>query len=372
MTEKSASFRDFLSRIENTPEDTRQNLIDEFMSYVSYGGFPMVEDSAVYFVYRGEVKNSIFVAGDFNGWDPSRDRMKQIAGTDLFYRVYNFPLDARLDYKFVKDGQWILDPLNPRTVMGGFGPNSELRMPQYQPSPEIQYYSDIPHGKVEETSLSSSLGKRSIHVYLPYGYSNSNRYPVLYVQDGGDYLRFAKLKNVADYLLARAEIEPLIIVLVDPLYRNREYAMDEVYRKFVIDRLVPFINTSYSTIDSPSARCIMGASLGGLISLYIAIKNPDCFGNCATQSAPFGYDDGAILSMIRQGEKKPINLYIDCGTFEAEMAGHNILKENREAKECLISKGYKLTYHEYNEGHSWGNWRAHLDDILKTFFAQGQ
>lgn len=367
-TVRRFSLKDLLAKIENTPQDAQQAAIEDFMNSASYVGFPCVEGSTVCFVYKGDVKNSIFVAGDFNGWDPSRDRMENTEGTDLFYKLYDFPLDARLDYKFIKDGQWILDPLNPRTIMGGFGPNSELRMPRYQAAPEIEYYPDIPHGKVEELSLSSGSG-RSIHVYLPHGYSGSNRYPVLYIQDGGDYLRFAKLNNVADYLLARGEIKPLIIVLIDPLNRNREYAMDEEYRDFIIHELVPHIDTTYRTIDDPSARCIMGASLGGLISIYIAMKNPNYFGNCAVQSTPFGYNNKSILSLIRNRDKKPINLYIDSGRFETHVARRGILEESRMAKQLLTSMGYQLFYYEYNEGHSWGNWRAHIDNILVTFFA---
>jgi enterochelin esterase family protein len=34
----------------------------------------------------------------------------------------------------------------------------------------------------------------------------------------------------------------------------------------------------------------------------------------------------------------------------------------------LSAKGYTYQYHEYHEGHSWGFWRAHIDDALEMFF----
>jgi enterochelin esterase-like enzyme len=27
-------------------------------------------------------------------------------------------------------------------------------------------------------------------------------------------------------------------------------------------------------------------------------------------------------------------------------------------------------YREFNEGHSWGNWRAHIDDMLVFFWGE--
>ena len=39
-------------------------------------------------------------------------------------------------------------------------------------------------------------------------------------------------------------------------------------------------------------------------------------------------------------------------------------------KAILARKGYDLKYQEFNEGHSWGNWRAHIDDMLDFFWGR--
>ena len=65
----------------------------------------------------------IFVAGDLNGWKPTL-KMKCIKGTNLWYYRHNFAANARFEYKFVVDGNWILDPLNKKTALGGYGKNS--------------------------------------------------------------------------------------------------------------------------------------------------------------------------------------------------------------------------------------------------------
>ncbi len=35
---------------------------------------------------------------------------------------------------------------------------------------------------------------------------------------------------------------------------------------------------------------------------------------------------------------------------------------------ALETKGYELEWNEWFEGHSWGSWRAHLDNMLMYFF----
>jgi enterochelin esterase-like enzyme len=39
-------------------------------------------------------------------------------------------------------------------------------------------------------------------------------------------------------------------------------------------------------------------------------------------------------------------------------------------KTILEAKGYPLQYKEVNEGHSWGNWRALIDEPLIWFFGK--
>ena len=37
-------------------------------------------------------------------------------------------------------------------------------------------------------------------------------------------------------------------------------------------------------------------------------------------------------------------------------------------RDALAAKGYDFVYAEYPQGHTWGNWRAHLLDALPHFF----
>ena len=43
----------------------------------------------------------------------------------------------------------------------------------------------------------------------------------------------------------------------------------------------------------------------------------------------------------------------------------------RLMRDALQSKGYNLRYVESSEGHSYGNWRGKLDQLLVFFFGGG-
>jgi enterochelin esterase family protein len=119
-----------------------------------------------------------------------------VEGTNLWYLTQTYEPDARLDYKLIIDGnQWILDPRNSYTCTGGFGPNSELRMPQYVPPVEVEYNSGIAHGSIRDTTFYSIYLKnsRKIWVYTPAGMSPEKSYPVAYVHDGDGYLALASM-----------------------------------------------------------------------------------------------------------------------------------------------------------------------------------
>lgn len=42
----------------------------------------------------------------------------------------------------------------------------------------------------------------------------------------------------------------------------------------------------------------------------------------------------------------------------------------KNLKTLLQERGHPFEFHEWHEGHSWGNWRAHVDNVLKLFFGR--
>ena len=342
-------------------------LVDSFFATRGNTDFPVIEDSICYFVYRGNKRGS--VAGDFNGWKPGVDSFVHVDSTDLFYVKKVFPRDARLDYKFVIGNQWLLDPLNPRIIYGGYGPNSELAMPAYVFPREIEYRPEIPHGKQEMFSLHSRIfsNTRKITVYLPPGYEENpaQRYPTLYVQDGGEYLQLASMANVLDNLIAEKRITPIIAVFINPVNRNAEYWLNDQYIAMLTQELIPRIDSTYRTLTAPEHRGIMGASLGGVISLYAGLTAPDYFRFIAGQSSALWIENQKIIALFKTRSLPQLTIYLDWGTFETGMGDIH-----QELIQILKEKNHRVQAAHFPEGHSWGNWRAHIDNILIYFWGE--
>jgi len=361
-------FAEFLQEMDSLSDpQARQALADSFMAYAAGFGFPLTEDSLCHFLYRGNPGSGFSVPGDFNGWQPGADPFSHISATNLYYCSKIFPLDARLDYKFFwSSNTWILDPLNPHTVTGGFGPNSELRMPEWVYPWEIDYDPAVPHGTVQQHSFSSVIlnNTRQVRVYLPPGYAQDTlHYPTIYVQDGGEYLQLASMVNVLDNLQAANHIKPIIAVFVNPVDRMSEYWSNaDNYMAMLATELVPFVESQYRCKSAAAHRAMMGASLGGFVSLYGAFQRPETFGLSAGQSSSIWISSPSVIQLYANSPQKEIDIYIDWGTFEGTQPEHY------QFIAVLQSKGYTFTANEYHEGHSWGNWRAHIDEILKAFW----
>ena len=380
-------FEAFLDRVRTAPEEDRRALADSFMRTLP--ATPLIEDSTrVHFLYQGEARR-VNVPGDFNSWDTNVFPMLRVDGSDLWYLSRTFEPDARLDYKFIIDGtRWILDPNNPLTCTGGFGPNSELRMPGYEPPPEIEEHPDIPHGTLQETSFHSVHleNRRTIQIYLPPGYATADgateaggeagtattgpaagaagrRYPMILFHDGLEYVSLAQADRVLDFLIHHGRIEPTLAVFVPPIDRRGEYvgARRAAFTRFIVEELIPWIDGHYRTDPRPARRAVMGASNGGDISLWLGVSHAKVFGHIGAQSTTIRDD---VRERFRDGPPLDLILSLDLGTYDIP----GIIPMVRGFIPVLEEKGYRFRYGEYPEGHSWGLWRAHLDDALELFF----
>jgi enterochelin esterase family protein len=365
---QDSNFQQFINRVNSAPSQDRSAIVDSFMLAVP--AFPFIEDPVVHFIYRGNV-TSVNVPGDANSWSSSGYPMTKLSTTDFWYTSQVFESDARLDYKFILNGSsWILDPRNPHTVSGGFGPNSELAMPQYVQPWEIQYDSTVPHGRIESRTIFSNYRSAtySLNIYLPPDYRSVGQpYPVVYFQDGSEYINLGKTKNVIDNLIGYFYIQDIIAVFVTPLNRNEEYAgsLRNQYMQFFVYELVPFIDTIYNTYKARHARAVIGDSYGGNISALISYNHPGIFGNCGLHSGAFQSNNYEAFNLIVNGvnKKDSIRYFSVWGTYE------NPLTQNMRAfKDSLLKKGYVFVWEERHEGHSWGLWRATTDLILRHFF----
>jgi enterochelin esterase-like enzyme len=288
------------------------------------------------------------------------------------YLTLKFAPDARAEYKFIADGEWINDPLSEQKLDNGVGGfNNFFTMPAYRPSALSEAKWDL-RGTLEKLDAPASLlegGKRKLQVYLPPAYARATpeRFPVLYLQDGSEYVTRARAAVIADQLIAEGRVAPFIIVFVDPVDRYKEYWANDKFAAFMATELVPFIDARYRTRATRDGRALMGASLGGTISVWTALKYADIFARVAGQSTAFQIDDErvvtALASLEEMRRERPLKFYFDVGLLEP------IWKVNRRVRVMLAGRGYPVVYRETNAGHNWTNWRDGLADAFKGVWA---
>jgi enterochelin esterase family protein len=140
-----------------------------------------------------------------------------------------------------------------------------------------------------------------------------------------------------------------------------EYSYDTNFMNMFIYELVPWIDAEYRTMPAPESRAITGVSLGGLTSLLFTIQHPEIFANCGAYSPAIWFGD--IISQYADQDVLPVKIYMDAGTYEP-----SIYNSASQLRVILEADGWDHIYKVWHEGHSWGAWRAHLDNSLTYFW----
>jgi enterochelin esterase-like enzyme len=325
---------------------------------------PIVDGDQVTFVWQGAAP--VQVLSDRNYWGQDRPLlpMDPIA-PDVWTATVTLARDAYIEYAFVQGEERFPDPLNPRQVDNGFGhTNSALWMPDAVDTPLALVQPDVATGRLTTHQVPGRGyvmdDHRTVHLYQPLVREPT---PLLVVLDGTGYLRQACIATIVDNLLAQDRIRPVSLALVDPGPRGRsvEYACSDATVAFIIRCVLPLAQAELNLVDtgqSPGGFGMMGASMGGLMSLYTALRAPEIFGRVLCESGAFGADHlyyrSVIYDLIRLGPAPPVKVWMDCGEMEWYLA------PNREMNQLLRERGYDVTYVEHTSGHNYPSWRNSL------------
>lgn len=342
--------------------------------------FPLVEGTSATFVFRGRV-DAVYLRHWVFGLG-SQQPFNRLENSDFWYLTLELPARSRVEYKLeIQQGdhsRWIRDPLNDQIAHDPFGANSVCAGEGYQRPEWTEYDPDARAGTIEEITLPRTPfgGPRRLTVYLPARFRVSRRYRLLVVHDGGDYLRYSSLKEVLDNLIDRLEVAPLIVAMTHPEDRLVEYADDPRHADFIVNTVVPYMEENYPLYKAVSARCLMGASFGGVASLSTAWRYPGAFGRLLLQSGSFAFTDigenrrgplfDRVVSFVNGFREAPGRLaekvFVSCGTYES------LIYENRSMVPLLQATGMDIRYEEARDGHNWENWRDRLRTALSWLF----
>lgn len=197
---------------------------------------------------------------------------------------------------------------------------------------------------------------RTMVVMLPPGYDDhpEKRYPVLYMHDGQQVFVVWRLDELAATLVAAGQATPIIIVAIyngdtqesrfedytpTGLARAAKSGNADRYGRLIQEEIKPAIDKEFRTLPDPANTAIGGASLGGLVSMYLALKNPETFGKAVVMSPSVWWDDQVIVREVKKLSAKPaLKIWLDVGTEE----GGQRIAETKALRDALIKKGWQI------------------------------
>jgi enterochelin esterase-like enzyme len=258
--------------------------------------------------------------------------------------------------------------------------------------------------ELKKVTLSSKALKQEmkLNIYLPKGYSNMDKYPVLYIIHGysgneDSWMPGLKLDKKADELIDSNKIKPMIIVApqIDNSYginssKNTrklgdapETSLNEgLYEDYLYKEVVPFIDSNYSTVSSKEGRYVGGLSMGGCVALHLAFSHSDMFSKVGGNSPalfvnefPNGLDRWLYPNESLRNERDPIyiaqnkdlkslQVYLDCGDNDS----YKFYKGCDKLYKILHAKGIESQYHLNAGAHDGAYWEANMENYL-LFYA---
>jgi enterochelin esterase family protein len=192
---------------------------------------------------------------------------------------------------------------------------------------------------------------------------DSPRSRLLVVLDGPEYQRQMRLLALLRRLVARGEVRPHRVALVEPEDRMETYSASAAYARALVAALAPLTGR----------RVGVGSSLGGLALLHAHRTHPDSLDGLFLQSgsyfrrrsdpqesgfARFARIDRFVGTVLRGRDPYPVPTTITCALDEENYAN------NAAVAKALAEQGYPVDFHAARGGHDWPTWKRALESHL--------
>ena len=304
----------------------------------------------------------VYISGNFNNWrTQDKEFMMEKIGNSLYHYKFSHEFDypEELLYKFTK-GDWSdveIDNNGSRTENRSTKLNAGIKkdhvarwrknwLPFKQNYlPQVLLISD-------EFEIPQLNKTRKIWALLPHDYDNSSEsYPVMYLQDAqnlfnesaefGNWEIDKKLAVMSEYKIGK-----IIVIAIEHADEDRikEYNFGKTilgkgqgkkYIRFVTETLKPFIDTNFRTKKEREFTGIGGSSMGGLISIFSGLKNPEVFGKLMIFS-PSLWVVPQLKINVREVNTTDSKIYLYAGGEESK----NLVSEVKKFQQDLISNEF--------------------------------
>ena len=90
------------------------------------GGLSDMDKKKIQFKYFDPKAKEVYLAGDFNNWNPQKKLMKKQENGEWVIRVLLDP--GKVEYKYVVDGKWVNDPGAKEYSYNGVGTQNSVKV----------------------------------------------------------------------------------------------------------------------------------------------------------------------------------------------------------------------------------------------------
>jgi enterochelin esterase family protein len=331
---------------------------------------PTIVGKTVTFTWHGNT--APYFISDLHSWEEDPQPLAK-THKGVWTISFDLPLNAYLEYVFYdpESQRRFPDPLNKKSVYNGVGGyNHFFYMPEAQPTPFTKLPPGELRGKVTRHTVpakyQTTSNERRVYLYHP---PVRKAVPLLCVYDGLDYFRRGRLAEIVDNLIAARRIQPIAVAFLQNAGAARmvEYGCSEPTLSFLTSQVLPLAAKEINLLNfekRPGVHGIMGASSGGSMSVFTALKLPTVFGKALSQAGAFEFEEHEtiVAQMVRYFPKPDVKIWLDCGQMDF------LLEGNRKMRDLLKEKGYSFTYHENGGAHNFTTWRDACVEGLGTLF----
>lgn len=191
--------------------------------------------------------------------------------------------------------------------------------------------SALAQGKIEATQIDGTM----VDIYTPPNYNTQKKYPVIYFNDGqmlfGHESLTMAFQVILDSMISNQLIEDVIVVgIFADQYRAEKYvpypdsrseflpdgtSYFEYYTNYILNKVIPYVEDNYSTIQNANGRAMFGFSFGGLNALWMLFNHPETFSMAAGISPSLWVNDFAMFDETKKYQPDQ-KVWYDLGTGE--------------------------------------------------------
>ncbi|KYQ72908.1 alpha/beta hydrolase-fold protein [Acinetobacter pragensis] len=319
-----------------------------------------------------------------------------------------------------------LDPYNPHRYLP-LNDTSGLRNENYatlKDAPKFinpQDYADTPDPEVKTYTLDSKglKNQRSIQIYQSKSKNSQQDYITAIFFDGKQYADLLQVPKALDILVEQGKLPPIQAVFVSapndaerpkeltpnpefkaldilveqgklpPIQavfvsapndaeRPKELTPNPEFKAFFGQELLPWIDQHLPNKRNKKKTVLLGSSLGGLSSAYLALQYPKEISHAVPLSGSFWWQadqvdkPNGMSKIIRSQKTSPEqHWFISANSYESSRNNNDlsILETAPIVAADLKAQGHDVTYKSYAGGHSYAVWQVALQDALRHFFA---